>query len=180
MPDVIVLDVMLPDADGFAICERLRRRAVTAPVIFLTARGAATDRVRGLTIGRDDYLTKPFSVEELVARCRLLARRAGSGRLCSVAPISSWTKDAHRVTGAGRAVRLSPTKYRLLHYLLLNAERVVSRAQIVDRVWDYGFSGDAANVESFISFMRRKIDSVEPKLIHTVRRAGDVLRVESG
>ena len=105
---------------------------------------------------------------------------AGSGRLCSVTPISSWTKDAHRVTGAGRAVRLSPTEYRLLHYLLLNAERVVSRAQIVDRVWDYGFSGDAANVESFISFMRRRIDSVEPKLIHTVRRAGDVLRVESG
>jgi two-component system OmpR family response regulator len=181
-PDVIVLDVMLPDANGFAICERLRRRAVTAPVIFLTARGAASDRVRGLTIGGDDYLAKPFSVEELVARCRLLARRAGAAQRSAVLRYADLEldEDAHRVTRAGRVVRLSPTEYRLLRYLLLNAERVVSRAQILDRVWDYGFSGDASNVESFISFLRRKIDSAEPKLIHTVRGSGYVLRVEPG
>jgi two-component system, OmpR family, response regulator len=181
VPDVIVLDVMLPDADGFELCQRLRARAVTAPVIFLTARGAATDRVRGLTIGGDDYLTKPFSVEELVARCRLLARRAGVAQRSALLRYADLEldEDAHRVTRAGRNVQLSPTEYRLLHYLLLNAERVLSRGQILDRVWDYGFSGDASNVESFISFLRRKIDSVEPKLIHTVRGAGYVLRIES-
>ena len=180
VPDVIVLDVMLPDADGFELCQRLRKRAVAAPVIFLTARGAATDRVQGLTIGGDDYLTKPFSVEELVARCRLLARRAGGGQRSPVLRYADLEldEDAHRVTRAGRRVDLSPTEYRLLHYLLLNAERVLSRAQILDRVWDYGFSGDASNVESFISFLRRKIDSGDPKLIHTVRGAGYVLRVE--
>jgi two-component system, OmpR family, response regulator len=180
LPDVIVLDVMLPDADGFALCERLRKRAVTAPIIFLTARGTATDRVRGLTIGGDDYLTKPFSVEELVARCRLLARRADGAQRSAVLRYADLEvdEDGHRVTRAGGVVHLSPTEYRLLHYLLLNAERVVSRAQILDRVWDYGFSGDASNVESFISFLRRKIDGVEPKLIHTVRGAGYVLRVE--
>lgn len=180
VPDVIVLDVMLPDADGFELCQRLRARDVMAPVIFLTARGAATDRVRGLTIGGDDYLTKPFSVEELVARCRLLAHRAGVAQRSAVLRYADLEldEDAHRVTRAGRRVDLSPTEYRLLHYMLLNAERVLSRAQILDRVWDYGFSGDASNVESFISFLRRKIDSVEPKLIHTVRGAGYVLRVE--
>ncbi len=180
LPDVIVLDVMLPDADGFALCERLRKRAVTAPIIFLTARGTATDRVRGLTIGGDDYLTKPFSVEELVARCRLLARRADGAQRSAVLRYADLEvdEDGHRVTRAGGVVHLSPTEYRLLHYLLLNAERVVSRAQILDRVWDYGFGGDASNVESFISFLRRKIDSVEPRLIHTVRGAGYVLRVE--
>lgn len=180
LPDVIVLDVMLPDADGFALCERLRKRAVTARIIFLTARGTATDRVRGLTIGGDDYLTKPFSVEELVARCRLLARRADGAQRSAVLRYADLEvdEDGHRVTRAGGVVHLSPTEYRLLHYLLLNAERVVSRAQILDRVWDYGFGGDASNVESFISFLRRKIDSVEPKLIHTVRGAGYVLRVE--
>jgi two-component system, OmpR family, response regulator len=180
LPDVIVLDVMLPDADGFALCERLRKRAVTARIIFLTARGTATDRVRGLTIGGDDYLTKPFSVEELVARCRLLARRADGAQRSAVLRYADLEvdEDGHRVTRAGGVVHLSPTEYRLLHYLLLNAERVVSRAQILDRVWDYGFGGDASNVESFISFLRRKIDSVEPRLIHTVRGAGYVLRVE--
>jgi two-component system OmpR family response regulator len=180
-PDVIVLDVMLGDTDGFELCERLRRRAVTAPVIFLTARGAVADRVRGLTIGGDDYLTKPFSVEELVARCRLLARRAGRRRprsaLLRYADLE-MDEDAYRVTRGGAVVHLSPTEYRLLRYLLLNAERVLSRSQILDRVWDYGFSGDASNVESFISFLRRKIDIVEPKLIHTVRGVGYVLRAE--
>lgn len=179
-PDVIVLDVMLGDADGFELCERLRRRAIATPVIFLTARGAVADRVRGLTIGGDDYLTKPFSVEELVARCRLLARRAGAtpppARL-RYAELE-MDEDAHRVTRAGHAVHLTPTEYKLLQYLLLNAERVLSRSQILDRVWDYDFGGDASNVESFISFLRRKVDFVEPRLIHTVRGIGYVLRVE--
>lgn len=180
-PDVIVLDVMLGEVDGFELCEQLRRRAVAAPVIFLTARETAADRVRGLTIGGDDYLTKPFSVEELVARCRLLARRAGAGRPQSaVLRYADLEMDeaAHRVTRAGRSVHLSPTEYRLLRYLLLNAERVLSRAQILDRVWDYGFGGDTSNVESFISFLRHKVDTVEPKLIHTVRGVGYVLRGE--
>jgi two-component system OmpR family response regulator len=180
-PDVIVLDVMLGDGDGFELCELLRRRAITVPVIFLTARGAVADRVHGLTIGGDDYLTKPFSVEELVARCRLLARRAVAGQPSSVLlryADLEMDEDAHRVTRAGQLVHLSPTEYRLLRYLLLNAERVVSRGQILDRVWDYGFGGDASNVESFISFLRRKVDAVEPKLIHTVRGVGYVLRVE--
>jgi two-component system OmpR family response regulator len=180
-PDVIVLDVMLGDADGFELCELLRRRAVTAPVIFLTARGEVDDRVRGLTIGGDDYLTKPFSVEELVARCRLLARRSGaSGTRSAVLTYTDleMDEDAHRVTRAGQPLRLSPTEYRLLRYLLLNAGRVVSRDQILDHVWDYGFGGATSNVESFISFLRRKVDAVEPKLIHTVRGAGYVLREE--
>ncbi len=146
-PDVIVLDVMLGDADGFEVCDLLRRRAFTTPVIFLTARSAVADRVRGLTNGGDDYLTKPFSVEELVARCRLLAHRAGGvqsrSRLLRYADLE-MDEDGHRVTRAGQPVHLSPTEYRLLRYLLLNAERVLSRGQILDQVWDYGFSGDAS------------------------------------
>ena len=181
-PDVIVLDVMLGDADGFELCARLRHRGITAPVIFLTARGAAADRVRGLTIGGDDYLTKPFSVEELVARCRLRVRTAGAGAPSARLRYADleMDEDAHQVRRAGRMVHLSPTEYRLLRYLLLNAERVLSRSQILDRVWDYDFGGDASNVESFISFLRRKVDAAEPKLIHTVRGVGYVLRVENG
>jgi two-component system OmpR family response regulator len=179
-PDVIVLDVMLGDTDGFELCELMRRRAITTPIIFLTARGAVADRVRGLTTGGDDYLTKPFSVEELVARCRLLARRTREGPQSAVLRYADleMDEDAYRVTRAGQPVHLSPTEYRLLRYLLLNAERVLSRSQILDHVWDYGFDGDTANVESFISFLRRKVDTFEPKLIHTVRGIGYVLRVE--
>lgn len=180
-PDVIVLDVMLPDANGFELCQRLRRDGRSTPVIFLTARDAADERVRGLTIGGDDYLTKPFSVEELVARCRLLMRRssAESGQVLQYADLE-MDEDAHKVRRAGRTVRLSPTEYKLLRYLLLNAERVLSRRQILDHVWEYDFDGDASNVESYISFLRRKVDDVEPKLIQTVRGVGYVLRVEEG
>jgi two-component system, OmpR family, response regulator len=179
-PDVIVLDVMLGDSDGFELCELLRRRSVTAPVIFLTARDAVADRVRGLTIGGDDYLVKPFSVEELVARCRLAARRSGEGRVAAVLGYAdlAMDEDAHTVTRADVHVQVSPTEYRLLRYLLLNAERVLSRAQILDHVWDYGSACDTSNVESFISLLRRKVDVVEPRLIHTVRGIGYVLRVE--
>jgi two-component system OmpR family response regulator len=178
-PDVIVLDVMLPDADGFELCQRLRRDGIATPVIFLTARDATDDRVRGLTIGGDDYLTKPFSVEELVARCRLLLRRARDepGRTLQYEKLV-MDEDAHRVSRGERPIRLSPTEYKLLRYLLLNAERVLSRRQILDHVWDYDFGGDASNVESYISFLRRKIDVEDPKLIQTVRGVGYVLRIE--
>lgn len=178
-PDVIVLDVMLPDADGFELCQRLRRDGITTPVIFLTALDATDDRVRGLTIGGDDYLTKPFSVEELVARCRLLVRRARNDP-SQVLQYEDLTmdEDAHQVRRGGRPIRLSPTEYKLLRYLLVNSERVVSRRQILDHVWDYDFGGDGSNVESYISFLRRKVDAQEPKLIHTVRGVGYVLRVE--
>jgi two-component system OmpR family response regulator len=176
-PDVIVLDVMLPDVDGFELCERLRRRGSTTPVIFLSARDATEDRVRGLTIGGDDYLTKPFSVEELVARCRLRSRRTANGSSDRLRYSDlELDEHAHRVTRGGCAVHLSPTEYRLLRYLLLNAERVLSRSQILDHVWDYDFGGDSSNVESYISFLRRKVDTTEPKLIHTVRGVGYVLR----
>jgi two-component system OmpR family response regulator len=176
-PDVIVLDVMLPDLDGFEVCERLRRRGSTTPVIFLSARDTTEDRVRGLTNGGDDYLTKPFSVEELVARCRLRSRHIGTGPEGRLRYRDlELDEHAHRVTRAGAVVHLSPTEYRLLRYLLLNAERVLSRGQILDHVWDYDFGGDSSNVESYISFLRRKIDSGEPKLIHTVRGVGYVLR----
>jgi two-component system OmpR family response regulator len=178
-PDVIVLDVMLPDADGFDLCSRLRRDGSTTPVIFLTARGDTADRVRGLTIGGDDYLTKPFSVEELVARCRLLLGRSTS----TPSPRLTYAdlvldEHAHRVSRGGVVVSLSPTEYKLLRYLLLNAERVLSRRQILDHVWAYDFDGDPSNIESYIRFLRRKIDTVEPKLIHTVRSVGYVLRTE--
>lgn len=178
-PDLIVLDVMLPDTDGFELCQRMRSDGVSTPVIFLTARDATEERVRGLTIGGDDYLTKPFSVEELVARCRLLVRRVRNepGRVLRYADLE-MDEDAHKVRRDGRMIRLSPTEYKLLRYLLLNAERVLSRRQILDHVWDYDFGGDASNVESYVSFLRRKVDVDEPKLIQTVRGVGYVLRVE--
>jgi len=178
-PDVIVLDVMLPDANGFDLCQRFRRDGIATPVIFLTARDATDDRVRGLTIGGDDYLVKPFSVEELVARCRLLLRRARDepGRSLQYEKLV-MNEDAHQVRRGERAISLSPTEYKLLRYLLLNSERVLSRRQILDHVWDYDFGGDASNVESYISFLRRKVDVEHPRLIHTVRGVGYVLRIE--
>ena len=179
-PDVIVLDVMLPDGDGFQLCRSLRDNGCTTPVIFLSARSETVDRVRGLTIGGDDYLTKPFSVEELVARCRSLARRAAADRrqVLSYADLE-MDEDAHRVTRGGERIHLTPTEYKLLRYLLLNAERVLSRTQILDRVWDYDFGGDSSNIDSYISFLRRKVDGVQPTLIQTVRGVGYVLRDDS-
>ena len=179
-PDVIVLDVTLPDTDGFEVCRRLRQAGVSTPIIFLTARDDTDDRVRGLTIGGGDYLTKPFSVEELVARCRILRGRSGSAApsVLRYADIE-MDEDGHRVTRAGSTVDLSPTEYKLLRYLLLNAERVLSRHQILDHVWDYAFDGDASNVESYISFLRRKLDVDGEKLIQTVRGVGYVLRRQS-
>lgn len=177
-PDAIVLDVMLPDIDGFTVLRRLRDTGNPVPVIFLTARDATNDRVHGLTIGGDDYVVKPFAVAELVARVNVIVRRSsaqlGSRRLrCADLELDD---DAHRVTRAGRPVSLSPTEYRLLHYLLINAGRVLSRSQILDHVWDYDFDGDPSVVDSFISYLRRKVDHVEPKLIHTIRGVGFCLR----
>jgi two-component system OmpR family response regulator len=177
-PDLIVLDVMLPDLDGFDVCKRLRSSGDRTPVLFLTARDGTEDKVRGLTLGGDDYLVKPFSLEELVARITAVLRRAGldgdDGQL-SCADLA-MDEDAHRVTRAGADVNLSPTEYNLLRYLLLNKGRVVSKAQILDHVWDYDFGGDGGVVETYIGYLRRKLDTVEPRLIHTIRGVGYTLR----
>jgi two-component system OmpR family response regulator len=180
-PDVIVLDVMLPDLDGFEVCRRLRADGSRTPVLFLTARDATEDKVRGLTLGGDDYLVKPFSLEELVARVQAVLRRAGFAEAddtvlrCADLEMDD---DAHRVTRAGRAVALSPTEYNLLRYLLLNQGRVLSKAQILDHVWQYDFGGDGGVVETYIGYLRRKLDNVEPRLIHTIRGVGYTLRLE--
>jgi two-component system, OmpR family, response regulator len=180
-PDLIVLDVMLPDLDGFDVCKRLRSAGDRTPVLFLTARDATEDKVRGLTLGGDDYLLKPFSLEELVARITAVLRRAGidadDGRL-SCADLA-MDDDAHRVTRGGGDIALSPTEYNLLRFLLLNRGRVVSKAQILDHVWDYDFGGDGSVVETYIGYLRRKLDRAEPKLIHTIRGVGYTLREQS-
>ncbi len=177
-PDLIVLDVMLPDVDGFTVLRRLRAAGCRSPVIFLTARDATDDRVHGLTIGGDDYMVKPFAVAELVARARLSLRRAGTDDAARTLRYADLEMDesAHRVTRAGQPVSLSPTEYTLLRYLLVNAGRVLSRAQILDQVWQYDFGGESSVVDTFISYLRRKVDHVEPKLIHTVRGVGYCLR----
>lgn len=178
-PDLIVLDVMLPDLDGFEVCRRLRADGVKAPVVFLTAKDDTADKVRGLTIGGDDYLVKPFSLEELVARITAVLRRAGLAGVedsiyrCADLELDD---DAHRVVRAGVEVSLSPTEFNLLRFLLVNQGRVLSKAQILDRVWDFDFGGDGGIVETYIGYLRRKVDTVSPKLIHTIRGVGYTLR----
>jgi two-component system OmpR family response regulator len=178
-PDAIVLDVMLPDLDGFEVCRRIRAEGTHTPVLFLTARDATEDKVRGLTLGGDDYLVKPFSLDELVARVQALLRRAGLTRddhsVLRCADLE-MDDDAHRVARAGREVALSPTEYNLLRYLLLNEGRVLSKAQILDHVWQYDFGGDGGVVETYIGYLRRKVDDVEPRLIQTIRGVGYTLR----
>ncbi len=173
-PEVVVLDVMLPDVDGFAVTERLKSARVKVPILFLTARDAVEDKVRGLTLGGDDYVTKPFSLEELVARVRALLRRAGaeleSGPL-RFADVE-LDDDTHEVRRAGATVDLTATEFRLLRYLMQNAPRVLSKAQILDHVWNYDFGGDANIVETYVSYIRRKLDAVGPPLIQTVRGVG--------
>jgi len=184
-PDVVVLDVMLPDIDGFEVCRRLRADGDFVPVIFLTARDAEEDRVTGFIRGGDDYVTKPFSLEELTLRIGALLRRTRSG------PGETDThrlryrdlemdEDRHQVWRGGAEVRLSPTEFRLLRYLLLNAERVLSKEQILDHVWQYDFNGDDNVVETYISYLRRKLDTGYDKVIRTVRGFGYTLRAESG
>jgi two-component system OmpR family response regulator len=177
-PELVILDVMLPDIDGFNIAERLRRERRNVPVLFLTARDATEDKVRGLTIGGDDYVTKPFSVAELVARVQAVMRRAsgtGGGNRLVLGDLE-MDDDAHEVRRAGRLIELTATEYRLLRYLLANARRVLTRAQLLDHVWNYDFGGDAGVLETYISYLRKKVDFTEPRLIHTVRGVGYVLR----
>jgi two-component system OmpR family response regulator len=180
-PDLIVLDVMLPDLDGFEVCRRLRSGGDRTPVLFLTARDSTEDKIRGLTLGGDDYLVKPFSLEELVARSEAVLRRSGrardDGTLLRCADLE-LDDDAHRVTRSGNEIGLSPTEYNLLRYLLLNKGRVVSKAQILDHVWHYDFGGDGGVVETYVGYLRRKVDNAEAKLIHTVRGVGYALRAQ--
>jgi two-component system OmpR family response regulator len=179
-PDAVVLDVMLPDVDGVEVLRRLRGHAPHVPVLFLTARDAVEDRVAGLTAGGDDYVTKPFSLEELVARLRALLRRtaANEPRADALLVVGDLTmdEDSHEVRRAGRAVALTATEFELLRYLMRNPRRVLSKAQILDRVWNYDFGGQANVVELYISYLRKKIDAGRAPMIHTLRGAGYVLK----
>jgi two-component system OmpR family response regulator len=182
-PHVIVLDVMLPDLDGFEVQRRLTERGQRAPVLFLTARDATEDKVRGLTIGGDDYVTKPFSLEELVARIRTVLRRAGGvdvGTERLRFEDLEMNEDTHEVWRGEREIELTPTEFGLLRLLLANPRRVLSKSQILDHVWQYDFGGDASIVETYISYLRKKVDVEEPRLIHTVRGVGYVIRLPRG
>ena len=179
-PELIVLDIMLPDLDGFEVQRRLADRGRRIPVLFLTARDATEDKVRGLTIGGDDYVTKPFSLEELIARIRAVLRRAGHGE-GSAGRLRfedlEMDEDTHEVWRAGGLVELTPTEFNLLRFMLVNPRRVLSKEQILDHVWHYDFGGDASIVETYISYLRKKVDVTDPHLIHTVRGVGYALRL---
>ncbi|MBN9645060.1 response regulator transcription factor [Corynebacterium mendelii] len=182
-PDAFILDVMMPGMDGFELLGRLRAKGLDAPVLYLTAKDAVEHRIHGLTIGADDYVTKPFSLEEVITRLRVILRRGahpgdgrGSDAVLEYADVT-LNDDTHEVTKAGRVVDLSPTEFNLLRYLMENAEVVLSKAKILDNVWHYDFGGDGNVVESYISYLRRKIDNEQPHLIHTVRGVGYVLRM---
>jgi two-component system OmpR family response regulator len=178
-PHLIVLDIMLPDMEGFDVAQRLGAQRARVPIIFLTARDATDDKIRGLTLGGDDYVTKPFSLEELVARIRAILRRSGLAE-----PESSrltfedleLDEDAHEVTRSGNHVDLTATEYRLLRYLMLNPRRVLTRSQLLEHVWEYDFGGDARVLETYVSYLRKKLDKHGPPLIHTVRGVGYALR----
>ncbi|WP_026270692.1 response regulator transcription factor [Salinispora pacifica] len=180
-PDAVVLDVMLPDLDGFAVLRRLREVAPTVPVLFLTARDAVEDRIAGLTVGGDDYVTKPFSLEEVIARLRALLRRSGfaiAARQEAVLTVGDLflDEDSHEVSRGGQLINLTATEFELLRYLMRNPRRVLSKAQILDRVWNYDFGGQANVVELYISYLRKKIDVGRAPMIHTLRGAGYVLK----
>jgi two-component system OmpR family response regulator len=180
-PDLVILDVMMPGLDGFSVLSRLRGEGHQVPVLFLTARDATEDKVRGLTTGADDYVTKPFSLSEVIARIGAVLRRA---RVAVEAPDGRLAfadlqldDDTHEVWKAGHLVSLSPTEFKLLRYFMTNPKRVLSKAQILDHVWNYDFNGEANVVEAYVSYLRRKIDTTEPRLLHTLRGVGYVLRV---
>jgi two-component system OmpR family response regulator len=177
-PDLVVLDVMLPDLDGFEVLKLMRTEGGRFPVVFLTARDTTDDKIRGLTLGGDDYVTKPFSLEELTARIRAVLRRTAGDQSPPRLTFADLELDeeSHEVYRGGDRVSLSPTEFKLLRYLMLNPNRVLSKAQILDHVWNYDFRGDDNIVESYISYLRRKVDTVEPRLIHTLRGVGYVLR----
>jgi two-component system OmpR family response regulator len=179
-PDAVVLDMMLPDFDGLEVMRRMRGGDPHMPVLFLTAKDAVEDRVAGLTAGGDDYVTKPFSLEEVVARLRALMRRTtvaadDAGSLLVVGDLT-MDEDSHEVTRAGAQVHLTATEFELLRYLMRNPKRVLSKAQILDRVWNYDFGGQANVVELYISYLRKKIDAGRPPMIHTMRGVGYVLK----
>ncbi len=179
-PQLIVLDVMLPDMEGFDVAKRLGAQRARVPIIYLTARDATEDKVRGLTMGGDDYVTKPFSLEELVARIRVILRRTGHAESESSRLVFSdleLDEDTREISRGGRPIELTATEYRLLRYLMLNPRRVLTRAQLLDHVWDYDFGGDARVLETYISYLRKKIDADGPSLIHTVRGVGYSLRL---
>ena len=179
-PHLILLDVMLPDMDGFEVAERLGAQRADIPIIFLTARDETSDKVRGLTAGGDDYVTKPFSLEELVARIRTILRRTGvaeaDGRRLVFDDVE-MDEDTHEVARAGRPIELTATEYRLLRFFLLNPRNVLSRAQLLDNVWEYDFGGDGRILETYVSYLRKKLDAHGPPLIHTVRGVGYALRM---
>src|SRR5262245_27316101 len=179
-PDLIVLDVMLPDFDGFEVVRRLRANGTRTPVVFLTARDATDDKIRGLTLGGDDYVTKPFSLEELTARIRAVLRRT-SGDAPEQSRLAfadlELDEETHEVWRGEHRIALSPTEFKLLRYLMANKGRVLSKGQILDHVWNYDFRGDDSIVESYISYLRRKVDVIDPRLIHTLRGVGYVLRL---
>jgi two-component system OmpR family response regulator len=176
-PDLVVLDILLPDGSGVDVCRALRRSAYRSPVVFLTARDDTEDRIAGLNVGGDDYLTKPFSLGELIARIRAVLRRTGAvGPGTLVVADLEIDKAAHQVRRAGRLVELTPTEFRLLHYLAVNAGTVLTKGQILDQVWRYDFGGNDGVVQTYVSYLRRKLDPGYPRLIHTVQRIGYVLR----
>jgi two-component system OmpR family response regulator len=186
-PNLLVLDVMLPDLDGFEVCRRLREDGRRVGVVFLTARDATEDKITGLTLGGDDYVTKPFSLEEVVARVRAVLRRTSTAAPGEPLDTGRMTfadleldEDVHEVRRAGEVIDLSPTEFALLRYLMANSGRVLSKAQILDHVWQYDFNGDSGIVESYISYLRKKVDRFDPPLIHTLRGVGYSLRMPRG
>lgn len=180
-PDAFILDVMMPGMDGYELLPKLRAEGLDGPVLYLTAKDAVEHRIHGLTIGADDYVTKPFSLEEVITRLRVILRRGSTVEMVEddstlVYADLTLNDDTHEVTKAGKVVDLSPTEFNLLRCLMLNAEVVMSKAKILDHVWHYDFGGDGNVVESYISYLRRKVDTHDPQLIQTVRGVGYVLR----
>ena len=180
-PDLILLDVMLPDINGFGVTKRLRASGYTCPILFLTAKDTTEDKIQGLTVGGDDYVTKPFSLDEIVARIRAILRRTKQEEEDATLKVGEveMDQDTHEVIVKGNSVELSPTEFKLLRYLMLNPNRVLSKAQILDHVWEYDFNGDAGIVESYVSYLRRKLDPLtEEPLIQTKRGFGYMLKTK--
>lgn len=180
-PDALVLDVMMPDIDGMAVLRRLRESGSLIPVVFLTAKDSVGDRIAGLTAGGDDYVTKPFSLEEVIARLRAVIRRSGQGRVeeqQSVLRVAdlSLNEDSHEVMRGDEEIELTATEFELLRFLMRNERRVLSKAQILDRVWSYDFGGKSSVVELYISYLRKKIDAGRTPLLHTVRGVGYLIK----
>jgi len=179
-PNLVMLDVMLPDFDGTEVCKRLRNQGEQMPIVFLTARDTVQDKVEGLSMG-DDYVTKPFSIEELMARVGAILRRAGEVAAADTSILQfadlTMNVDTHEVWRDDHPIDLTATEFNLLRYLLENARRVISKSELLDNVWGFEFRGDPNIVETYISYLRKKVDASEPALIHTIRRVGYTLRL---